>query len=124
VRRDLDAVREQLAINPQFNESAVKETYMRMVFLRNEVIKAARMAEKASDKAKLYGVVGKIDAKILERFTLPGMFQIQEELPQISDNDKIMVDWILLKFGPEVLEELIAYIEQHRNPTKFLERSR
>ncbi|GAG53898.1 unnamed protein product [marine sediment metagenome] len=53
VNKDLAAVREALRFVPERLEDFIRETYMRMVFTRNEIQQEARAAEKPSDKAKM-----------------------------------------------------------------------
>jgi len=110
VNKDLAAVREALRFVPERLEDFIRETYMRMVFTRNEIQQEARTAEKPSDKAKLYDIVADYDKKILERFTQRGgKTDVHIESP---DMGKYALEYIAEIYGSEAVEHCLEWMEK------------
>jgi len=110
VNKDLAAVREALRFVPERLDDFIRETYMRMVFTRNEIQQEARAAEKPSDKAKLYDVVADYDKKILERFTQRGgKTDVHIESP---DMGKYALEYLAEIYGPEAVEHCLEWMEK------------
>lgn len=110
VNKDLAAVREALRFVPERLEDFIRETYMRMVFTRNEIQQEARAAEKPTDKAKLYDIVADYDTKILERFTQRGgKTDVHIESP---DMGKYALEYLGQIYGSEAVEHCLEWMEK------------
>lgn len=96
---------------PRDMEGIRQDTYNRMVTLRNEALEESRKATFPMHKAKLMDVAAKLDVKILERFTQLGK---GKEVRITGDDDlgKNVVDYLREKFGPEQLDDFIAWYER------------
>ncbi len=112
VNKDLAAIREFLRFVPQRYEDMLQEIYMRMVHSRNEIQQDARNAEKYSDKAKLWTIVGNMDSKLLERFTQrKGKADVHVDAPASSDMGKFLLEYIGETYGPDAVKHALKWME-------------
>ena len=110
VNKDLAAMREFLRFVPARVENLIQEIYMRMVLTRNEAQGAARLAEKATDKAKLYAVVADLDKKMLERFTQrSGKTDVRIEAPDLG---KYTLEYLGETYGPEAVKHCLEWVDK------------
>jgi len=110
INKDLAAVRDALRFVPQRLEDFIRETYMRMVFTRNEVQQEARATKTALDKSRLYSVVASYDMKILERFTQRGgKTDVHIESP---DMGKYALEYIGETYGSDAVQHCLEWMEK------------
>lgn len=115
--RDIKAVREQLAANPQTIEQILMETLMMMRFIRADALEMARKAD-LKNAHRYYKVAADIDKKILERFTQPEtMFKVEDH----SDDEKAkaVIDFIIEKMGPEALDGFETWYQNRLEMNKI-----
>jgi hypothetical protein len=101
-------------------ETIRQETYMRMVELRNRIIKDATEVENANSRAKLYDVAAKLELKILERYTQAGR-GTDVRISGGGEMGKAVVDYIRETFGPEQLTHFISWYERRSKATERLD---
>lgn len=121
INKDLKAIREYLQFVPQRMEDFIRESYMRMVFTRNEVQQEARNAPKAIDKARLYTIVASLDSKILERFTQRGgKTDVHIEAP---DMGKYLLSYIGETYGAEAVKHAIDWVDRKVRHDEYIKRT-
>lgn len=108
--RDIKRVIARLGATPRDMESIRQLAMMSLRITRSEVMDAARKAQEAQggravpygSVAKLYSVAAGIDETILERYTQVG--SPQGSSPGDIEKSKIIIDYMVMKFGPESLD--------------------
>lgn len=121
INKDLKAIREYLQFVPQRMEDFIRESYMRMVFTRNEVQQEARSAPKPIDKARLYTIVAALDSKILERFTQRrgGKTEVNIEAP---DMGKYLLAYIGETYGSDSVKHALDWVDKKVRHDEYLKR--
>ena len=116
--KDIKRVIARLGATPRDMESIRQMAMMSLRITRSEVLDAARKAQiqkggravAYGSVAKLYAVAAGIDETILERYT-------QRAVPQGASGDieksKIIIDFMVNKFGPESLDAFEEYYTTH-----------
>ncbi|MCK4265682.1 MAG: hypothetical protein KAX31_00260 [Thermoplasmata archaeon] len=118
--KDIKRVIGRLGATPRDMESIRQMAMMSLRITRSEVLDSARKAQIAAggravpwgSVSKLYAVAAGIDETILERYT-------QRATPQGSPADiekaKIIIDFMVSKFGAESLDDFEEYYTRHLN---------
>ena len=111
--RYIKHIRERLAENPRSIEEIRQEALFALRLDRAEIfetIKEAKSKEKVNygQIAKLYSEAVGIDKIILQRYTQTGVSQDPSALADL-EKSKIILDFIVTKFGPEGLDGFEDY---------------
>lgn len=116
--KDIKLMMARLGATSSDMESIRQMALMSLRITRSEVLAAARKAQKVTDGravpygslAKLFEVAADIDKMILQRYTQPGASHGSR--PDI-EKSKIIIDFMVSKFGPESLDDFDEYYTRH-----------
>lgn len=115
--QDIKRVQDRLATTPRDMESVRQMALMSLRITRSKVIHSIELAHESKGGrgqtpwghiAKLYDVAAGIDETILERYTQTGAAPNTVSLADI-EKSKIVMDYMVSKYGPESLDGFEAY---------------
>lgn len=117
--KDIKRMMARLGATPSDMESIRQMALMSLRITRSEALAAARKAQvvQAGGRAVPYGSVAKlfevaadIDKVILQRYTQPGASHGSRS---DIERSKIIIDYMVNKFGPESLDDFDEYYTRH-----------
>jgi len=120
VWNDIKRVEALMALTPRDMESVRQMALMSLRITRSKVIHSIELAHDSKGGrgqvpwghiAKLYGVAAGIDETILERYTQTGSASNTASLADI-EKSRIVMDYMVSKYGPESLDGFEAYYTQ------------
>lgn len=115
--KDIKRVIARLGAVPQDMESIRQMALMSLRITRSEALASARKAQQAQggravpygSVAKLFEVAADIDKTILQRYTQAVPLGSRSDI----EKSKIIIDFMVNKFGPESLDDFEAYYTRH-----------
>ena len=115
--KDIKRVSDRMAATPRDMESTRQMALMSLRVTRSELMHSIRLAHDGKDGrgnipwghiAKLYDVAAGIDETILARYTQTGSVSNEVSLADV-EKSKIVLDYLVSKYGPESLDGFEAY---------------
>ena len=118
---DIKRVESRMAITPKDMESVRQMALMSLRITRSKIIHSIELAHESKSArgavpwghiAKLYDVAAKIDETILQRYTQAATISSTKALADV-EKSKIILDYMVSKFGPESLDGFDEYYSQN-----------